>query len=290
MTCDCYSLSKSHYSRHLCGKLFLRAETQQVDRILVGFSARFWQCNPQPLYHSADVIHAITYSIMLLNTDLHVAEISTRMSRSQFVKNTLGVVLASMNADTDSPLPLSAAAASRLSFDDDDEDAGATLDATTPGSTNAPSPVSRPLPLPLPLRHHPKNRSGSLTSWRSIMQNAAGSQSAIQLGDGPGSASDSPEASRVSLNLLPVGSGSAEYFDVIPPRRPSMEALSGTKKLWEQEIENLLKVCNTPVEGLALFLNRLTAPPLLVCEYRKCMMPSRNNRSFSLLVMVHQHI
>jgi hypothetical protein len=37
-------------------------------------------------------VHTICYSILLLNTDLHVADIESRMTRSQFVKNTLPTV------------------------------------------------------------------------------------------------------------------------------------------------------------------------------------------------------
>jgi Sec7-like guanine-nucleotide exchange factor len=40
-------------SRRLCAKLFLRAETQQIDRILECFSVRFWECNPIPIYRDA---------------------------------------------------------------------------------------------------------------------------------------------------------------------------------------------------------------------------------------------
>ena len=41
----------------------------------------------------ADVVHTICYSILLLNTDLHLADIESRMTRSQFVKNTLPTVV-----------------------------------------------------------------------------------------------------------------------------------------------------------------------------------------------------
>jgi PH/SEC7 domain-containing protein len=34
----------------------------------------------------------VAYSLLLLNTDLHVAELSTRMSRNQFVRNTLSAI------------------------------------------------------------------------------------------------------------------------------------------------------------------------------------------------------
>lgn len=39
--------------RRLCGKLYLKAETQQVDRILEQFSRRYWDCNPGSVYGSA---------------------------------------------------------------------------------------------------------------------------------------------------------------------------------------------------------------------------------------------
>lgn len=40
------------------------------------------------------VVHAITYSILLLNTDLHIADLATHMSRSQFVRNTMTAIQA----------------------------------------------------------------------------------------------------------------------------------------------------------------------------------------------------
>ncbi|KAJ7594136.1 signal peptide peptidase-domain-containing protein [Mycena floridula] len=78
--------------RRLCAKLYIKGETQQVDRILEEFSRRYWDCNPGGVYGSANIVHAVSYSLLLLNTDLHVAELSTRMSRNQFVRNTLTAV------------------------------------------------------------------------------------------------------------------------------------------------------------------------------------------------------
>ncbi|BGP55699.1 hypothetical protein JCM8202v2_003306 [Rhodotorula sphaerocarpa] len=80
--------------RRLCGKLYLKAETQQVDRIIAEFSLRYFEQNPQSLFGSSDVVHAVTYSILLLNTDLHVVDSTTRMTRQQFVRNTLEAVRA----------------------------------------------------------------------------------------------------------------------------------------------------------------------------------------------------
>ncbi|CAE6457761.1 unnamed protein product [Rhizoctonia solani] len=78
--------------RHLCTKLYLKAETQQVDRILEEFSRRFWDCNRGSVYASPSIVHAIAYSLLLLNTDLHIAELHSHMSKNQFVRNTWAVI------------------------------------------------------------------------------------------------------------------------------------------------------------------------------------------------------
>ncbi|KAI0475643.1 hypothetical protein GGR56DRAFT_524100 [Xylariaceae sp. FL0804] len=78
--------------RQICSRLVFRAETQQVDRILVAFSRRWVDCNPNYGFKTTDVIHTMCYSIMLLNTDLHLADIDQKMTRSQFVKNTMTTI------------------------------------------------------------------------------------------------------------------------------------------------------------------------------------------------------
>ncbi|KAK0724838.1 hypothetical protein B0H67DRAFT_481440 [Lasiosphaeris hirsuta] len=78
--------------RQVCQRLLLRAETQQVDRILVSFSNRWCECNPNHGFKATDIIHTICYSIMLLNTDLHMADIEHKMTRSQFIKNTMTTI------------------------------------------------------------------------------------------------------------------------------------------------------------------------------------------------------
>ncbi|KAI8384416.1 uncharacterized protein BYT42DRAFT_260421 [Radiomyces spectabilis] len=79
--------------RTLCGKLHLKAEAQQIDRILQSFAQRYWDCNPNCIFGNRDVVHAIVYSLLLLNTDLHVAQGERRkMSRPAFVRNTMSAV------------------------------------------------------------------------------------------------------------------------------------------------------------------------------------------------------
>ncbi|KAF5354747.1 hypothetical protein D9756_005253 [Leucocoprinus leucothites] len=133
--------------RHMCAKLFLKGETQQVDRILEEFSKRYWDCNPGGLYGSANIVHAVAYSLLLLNTDLHVADLTSRMSRSQFVKNTMTAI--QMQIRPNHPGALSS---SDLTFDD------CSSSVRSPGSDDT-EIVPR------------SKRSDSITSWNSVPRN-----------------------------------------------------------------------------------------------------------------------
>ncbi|KAI7822087.1 hypothetical protein BX661DRAFT_173145 [Kickxella alabastrina] len=80
--------------RKLCSHIFLRGESQVIDRLLVALSQRYAECNPDTRLRTADVAHAVTYSTLLLNTDLHIADIrsSDRMTKSRFVRNTVDTI------------------------------------------------------------------------------------------------------------------------------------------------------------------------------------------------------
>ncbi|KAK2784105.1 hypothetical protein FQN53_008822 [Emmonsiellopsis sp. PD_33] len=78
--------------RSLCFRIALKGETQQVDRVLDAFSSRWCECNPDHGFKATDVVHTICYSILLLNTDLHMADIEQKMTRNQFIKNTMPTI------------------------------------------------------------------------------------------------------------------------------------------------------------------------------------------------------
>ncbi|MCJ1246580.1 Arf guanine nucleotide exchange factor yel1 [Trapelia coarctata] len=78
--------------RIFCNRLLLKGETQQVDRILDAFSTRWCVCNPNHGFKATDVVHTICYSVLLLNTDLHMADIEQKMTRPQFIKNTMPTI------------------------------------------------------------------------------------------------------------------------------------------------------------------------------------------------------
>lgn len=78
--------------RGLCKRLVLKAESQLIDRIFDAFARRWCDCNPNHGFKSEDVVHTLCYSILLLNTDLHMADIGSKMTRSQFVKNVMSTI------------------------------------------------------------------------------------------------------------------------------------------------------------------------------------------------------
>ncbi|TKA77447.1 hypothetical protein B0A55_04768 [Friedmanniomyces simplex] len=75
--------------RMLCGRILLRGETQQFDRIVAALTERWCECNPNNGFKAHDVVHTVLYSLILLNTDLHVAMDNEKMSRNAYVKNTI---------------------------------------------------------------------------------------------------------------------------------------------------------------------------------------------------------
>ncbi|XP_062833961.1 PH and SEC7 domain-containing protein 2 isoform X1 [Anolis carolinensis] len=69
----------------------LMGETQERERVLIHFSHRYCQCNPEEST-SEDGIHTLTCALMLLNTDLHGhVNIGKKMSCQQFTANLDGL-------------------------------------------------------------------------------------------------------------------------------------------------------------------------------------------------------
>ena len=87
-----------------------------MDRILEQFSRRYFELNPYSVYGNADVVHIVAYTLLLLNTDLHVVDSSSRMTRNQFVKNTMTAITAQHRID--SYASTTNASTSRTSFVD----------------------------------------------------------------------------------------------------------------------------------------------------------------------------
>ncbi|OWB68895.1 hypothetical protein B5S33_g4502 [[Candida] boidinii] len=91
-----YSLLSS--LRLLCDRLFFRGESQHIDTILDCFSESWFhvygnthQKNQESVFGSTNGVYLVSYALILLNTDLHTAEIEKkkRIDKNSFIKNTI---------------------------------------------------------------------------------------------------------------------------------------------------------------------------------------------------------
>ncbi|XP_053734806.1 PH and SEC7 domain-containing protein 2 isoform X3 [Synchiropus splendidus] len=100
---DFSGLSLDRALRNFLKAFPLMGETQERERVLVHFSRRFCQCNPQTPSSEGqscegddaahnDGAHTLTCALMLLNTDLHGhVNIGKKMSCQQFISNLDGL-------------------------------------------------------------------------------------------------------------------------------------------------------------------------------------------------------
>lgn len=68
----------------------LPGEAQIIDRILQKFSERYFKCNPDPSL-PFDSIYTLSFSIIMLNTDLHSGQIRNKITLKQFINNHKGI-------------------------------------------------------------------------------------------------------------------------------------------------------------------------------------------------------
>lgn len=148
------------------------------------------------------VVHAVSYSLLLLNTDLHVADLTTRMSRRDFVHNTLTAIQTQLQ-----PAPLSQLSNVDLTYDDCSSVRGSGSDGTE--TVVNPSVVR-------------SKRSGSIASWNSVSRDVFASS--------PVTSHYTPNGSTPSVQS-PISQG-----------LNSNSATVAYGRNWESDMENLLKV------------------------------------------------
>ncbi|GLI81730.1 guanine nucleotide exchange protein for ADP-robosylation factor [Penicillium ochrochloron] len=69
----------------------LPGEAQKIDRFMLKFAERYTTQNPNA-FANADTAYVLSYSVILLNTDLHSAKMKgPRMSKEDFIKNNRGI-------------------------------------------------------------------------------------------------------------------------------------------------------------------------------------------------------
>ncbi|KAF1847332.1 protein transport protein sec73 [Cucurbitaria berberidis CBS 394.84] len=72
--------------RKLLMQIELPKETQQIDRVLQGFADRYHECNPG-IYLNTDKAYFISFSIIILHTDVFNKNNKRKMQRPDYIKN-----------------------------------------------------------------------------------------------------------------------------------------------------------------------------------------------------------
>ncbi|KAJ3118784.1 guanine nucleotide exchange protein for ADP-robosylation factor [Phlyctochytrium bullatum] len=76
--------------RHFLQTFRLPGEAQKIDRFMLKFAQRYLQGNPTT-FASADTAYVLAYSVIMLNTDQHNAQVKKRMTKQDFLKNNRGI-------------------------------------------------------------------------------------------------------------------------------------------------------------------------------------------------------
>src|SRR5258708_23088069 len=88
--------------RLLCDKLYMKGESQQLNRIIEAFSQAWVKKNSNHGFHDSNVVYTISYALILLNTDIYTAHhsVTKKTSKHTFVHNTLESIRSQSLAQT----------------------------------------------------------------------------------------------------------------------------------------------------------------------------------------------
>lgn len=68
----------------------LPGEAQKIDRLMEKFAERYCGQNPGR-FKNADTAYVLSYSVIMLNTDLHNPMVKQKMTKAEFIKNNRGI-------------------------------------------------------------------------------------------------------------------------------------------------------------------------------------------------------
>ncbi|CAH2355914.1 hypothetical protein CLIB1423_38S00408 [[Candida] railenensis] len=84
-------------TRMLCSKLYLKGESQEIDRILSSFTKSYIKQHPTNVFctRNFEKIYIVLYSLILLNTALHNSELNkkSKISQADYIKNTFSTFI-----------------------------------------------------------------------------------------------------------------------------------------------------------------------------------------------------
>ncbi|KAI9017378.1 hypothetical protein BC832DRAFT_588642 [Gaertneriomyces semiglobifer] len=87
---DFFNMNFTDALRHFLQSFRLPGESQKIDRFMLKFAERYVMGNPQS-FSSADTAYVLAYSVIMLNTDQHNAQVKKRMTKADFLKNNRGI-------------------------------------------------------------------------------------------------------------------------------------------------------------------------------------------------------
>lgn len=165
------------------------------------------------------VVHSVSYSLLLLNTDLHVAELTNRMSRSQFVRNTITAIQMQLQS------PYTSGSLADISPDDWSSVRGGG------GGSEASDGRTR------------LHRSDSITSWNSVTREGLMQLGALQPSTGQLS-SPSPLDTPLQTPSTHTPINESKVSVISSGHDSKQESIVPIvhDKNWETEMENMLKV------------------------------------------------
>lgn len=90
---DCMDFTKTRFVdalRRWLQSFRLPGEAQKIDRLVLKFAERYTTGNPNA-FANADTAYVLSYSVIMLNTDQHSANVKKRMTPEDFIKNNRGI-------------------------------------------------------------------------------------------------------------------------------------------------------------------------------------------------------
>lgn len=219
--------------RQLCNRLILKGESQEMDRLIDAFSKRWCDCNANHGFKSVDVVHTIIYSLLLLNTDLHIADLthSQRMTRGQFLKNTMATIRRGLQ-DANIPTPLD-----------------------RPSTNNFPPPKSQ-----TPYRRNSDDITGKGTTRSASDIPSSNKRPSIDYGRNTKNSSRSSNIGGLPSPRLFPESDRVEYENDGGNALVN-KPIGGGIRIWETQVEVILKDFYTSLKEEALPLHGFTPLP-----------------------------
>jgi hypothetical protein len=198
-------------------------------------------------------VHQVVYSLLLLNTDLHVADLAYHMTRQQFVNNTMSTLITPSRTSSSAPTPARSPSPTRP--DNPELSRKSSIDPINNNSNNnnntgtGTSLDKSGPPISIQNINLRVKRSGSMTSWK-------------------GSPAREPPSSGLGNQVFPSGTATetsslnGSTVSVHDPMGRKHSTANGSvsslpivgQKAWEGDIENYLKVCRDIVLGIIILI------------------------------------